>query len=80
MRLKGLLDGVDERLLLEVARTAGRSRVRVVDLLEDRRGEDEQHHLQRPDGVAVLVLCLRKVVQEVEKVLATLVKKPLFMS
>ncbi len=40
--------------------------------ITDLGSEDEQHNLERPDGVPVLVLRLRKVVQQVEEVVAAL--------
>ena len=52
--------------------TAGSPRVSIVDLLQHLRGEDEQHHLQGPDGVPVLVLRFCKCVQQVEESFATL--------
>ena len=51
---------------------AGSARVSIVDLLQHLRCEDEQHHLQGPYGVPVLVLRLRKCVQEVKECLAAL--------
>ena len=72
MTLERLLDGVDKMLLLQMPWTAGSAGVGIVDLLQHLRCEDEQHHLQGPDGVPVLVLRLRKCVQKVEECLAAL--------
>ena len=69
--LKSLLDGVDKMLLFQVPGAARSSGVCVNDLLQHLRHQDKQHDLQGPDGVAVLVLRLSKVVEEVEKGLAT---------
>ena len=59
-------------LLLQMPWAAGRPRVCVVDLLQHLGSEDQQHHLQGPDGVPVLVLRLRKCVQKVEECLTAL--------
>ena len=72
MTLKRLFDRVDEVLFLQMPRAAGSSRVRIVDLLQHFGCQDEEHHLQRPYGVPVLVLGLRKRVQKVKECLAAL--------
>ena len=68
---EGLLDRVDELLLAHVTGRTGGAGVGVVDLLQHLGGEDQEHHLERPDAVPETGFGLGVVVEGVEKDFAT---------
>merc|ERR1712106_931815 len=72
MGLQRLLDCINEVFLLEMSWAAWGTGVRIVNLLQDLGCQDQQHYLQRPYGMSVLILSLSKVIKKIKKCVAAL--------